>query len=236
MRTIVKLGDGGYQLNRSNENPPTTSGEATSRWSSFGYKDEVSGYLASAQYSLCAYSEIRHDLYQLEAHIEHVEPKSRNPLRTFDYTNLALNALSDGDLKIMDRDDVFGGHAKLSVYDASKFISPFDNDCDRYFAYLSTGKVEPVRKLTDVEKIKAQYTIDLLNLNSPYLVTARKKWLTEIDELFDKHIEDDMCLHQLASIDLVPAAERLSEFFTATRQRFGRIAEEVLAREAPELV
>ena len=54
MRSITKSGDGGYQLNRSHESPPATSEQATSRWSSFGYKADVTQCLLAEQYGLCA--------------------------------------------------------------------------------------------------------------------------------------------------------------------------------------
>lgn len=236
MRSITKIGDGCYQLNRSHQNPPTTSEQASSRWSSFGYKAEVTNHLLTEQYGLCAYSEIRPDQLGLGTHIEHVEPKGANPARTFDYSNLVLSALSSDDLKTIDKTEVFGGHAKLSQYNALLFISCLQTDCARYFVYLSNGKVEPARTLEPDKKNKALYTIDLLNLNSPYLVNQREKWIDELDELIDEHIQNDMSLPHLASIDLVPTNNKLSPFFSATRQRFGRIAEQLLANDAPKLV
>lgn len=207
MRAITKIGHGGYHLEASHVAPPTTPAEAKSRWSHFGYKNDVANYLAAEQFGLCAYSEVRPDLLGLGTHIEHLEPKSQNPLRTFDYKNLVLSALSSDDLHTMNRDDVFGGHAKLSEYDASLFVSCLQENCSTYFVYLSTGKVEPSRSLTSADHNKAQYTIDLLNLNSPYLVTQRKKWLDELDGLIDDHIENRMSLEHLASIDLIPTQQ-----------------------------
>jgi len=236
MRSITKIGTGGHQLARSHQTPPTSSGQATSRWRSFGYKADVSQYLLTEQYGLCAYSEIRPDQLGLDTHIEHVEPKSANPARTFDYSNLVLSALSSDDLKNIDRDEIFGGHAKLSEYDVQLFISCLQASCCRYFVYLSNGEIEPTRSLGQTEKDQAKYTIDLLNLNSPYLVNRRKSWLDELDELIDEHIRGEMPLPCLASIDLVPANDKLSHFFTATRQRFGNIAEQILAKDAPELL
>lgn len=163
MRTITKQGDGGYQLNRSHETPPTTSDQATSRWSSFGYKAEVTQHLLAEQYGLCAYSEVRPDQLGLDTHIEHVEPKSLNPLRTFDYSNLVLSALSSDDLKAIGKNEAFGGHIKLNQYDALLFVSCLQADCASFFVYLSNGKVEPARTLSQNENDKAQYTIDLLN-------------------------------------------------------------------------
>ncbi|MGF1869692.1 AAA family ATPase [Photobacterium indicum] len=49
-------------------------------------------------------------------------------------------------------------------------------------------------------------------------------------------IQKDMSLSHLASIDLVPTNNKLSPFFSATRQRFGCISEQVLTQDAPELL
>lgn len=236
MRYITKQRSGGYQLENAHANPPATAKQATNRWRSFNGKEVVTGNLLYAQYHLCAYSEVRPDLLNLGTHIEHVEPKSANPARTFDYSNLVLNALTDENLSQLNRADVFGGHAKLSVYDAALFISCLQPDCSKYFVYLSNGIVEPSKKLERIDQVRAQYTIDLLNLNSPYLVNLRLNWLDELDKLIDQHIQDDWCLQHLAAIDLVPAADKLSPFFTATRQRFGKVAEQILANQAPELL
>jgi uncharacterized protein (TIGR02646 family) len=236
MRAITKSGDGGYQLTRSHESPPVTSEQATSRWSSFGYKADVTQYLLAEQYGLCAYSEVRPDQLGLDTHIEHIEPKSANPARTFDYSNLVLSALSSDDLKTIAETEVFGGHAKLSQYDALLFVSCLQADCTRYFVYLSTGKIEPSHSLNTGEKAKAQHTIDLLNLNSPYLINLRERWVDELDHLIDQHIQSNMSLPHLAAIDLIPCNDKLSPFFTATRQRFGDIAEQLLATDAPELL
>ena len=236
MRYIPKNGDGGYRLNTANEIPPATKEQAQSRWKNFKHKLSVAKLLNIEQYGLCAYSELRCDLYALETHIEHIEPKSQVPQRTFDYQNLVLSALSSDDLHSMDRNDVFAGHAKLSGYDAELFISCLQVDCASSFVYLTNGQVEPNNKLTEQERNKTQYTIDLLNLNSPYLVTQRENWIDELDQLIDEHLENDMSLPDLAAIDLIPTSNKLSQFFTATRQRFGNIAEHVLAAHAPELL
>jgi uncharacterized protein (TIGR02646 family) len=236
MKSIIKKGNGGHHLEQANGNPPNTSTYATSRWRSFGHKAEVTRNLLSEQYGLCAYSELRHDQVGLGTHIEHIQPKSVFFELTFNYSNLVISALSSEDLATINRAEVFGGHAKLNRYDALLFISCLETDCARYFVYLSSGKVEPSLTLLENEKRQVQYTIDLLNLNSPYLTNQRKKWLDELDELIDEHIQNDMSLTHLASIDLMPANNKLSPFFTANRQRFGQIAEQLLANDAPELL
>lgn len=93
MRAITKQGAGGFHLSQSHRDPPTTPEQATSRWGSFAHKSPVMDRLLEEQYHLCCYSEFRPDQEGLGYHIEHVENKSQNPARTFDYTNLAASAL-----------------------------------------------------------------------------------------------------------------------------------------------
>ncbi len=236
MRFIRKRNTGGYHLEQAHTNPPQTAEQAESRWSSFGHKDTVTGFLQDEQYGLCAYTELRPDLVKLGTHIEHVQPKSSYPQRTFDFSNLVLCVLADTDLKSHAKADLFGGHAKLNAYDPALFISCLQNDCSRFFAYLSDGRVVPAANLSGSEARQAQYTIDLLNLNTPYLVNQRKNWLDELDTLIDQHLTEDQSLEDLAAIDLLPTSGKLSLFFTATRQRFTRIAEQLLQKHAPELL
>lgn len=246
MRYIRKQGDGGYHLEVANQQPPQHSEEATSRWRRFNHKQEVLQYLLQEQYQLCCYTELRADEHGLGYHIEHIENKSQAPQRTFDYTNLAASALASDRLRsFIDQQkeqnlpaDLFGGHAtgKQKAVDMQRFISPHQHDCARFFAYLSDGRVVPANDLDQQDKARAQYTIELLNLNSPFLQVERRKWWDELDQLLGEHLSKEMDLHCLASVDLVPIAHRLSPFFSLTRQFFGRIAEDVLNERAPELL
>lgn len=240
MRSVRKRGNGPFQLANAHSNPPTSKAAATSRWKSFKYATQVRGYLLEEQYGLCCYSEIRPDLLAVGLHIEHVENKSQHPQRTFDYLNLAACALdSEIDLKAFaaQNAEVFGGHAngKSKGVDIARFVSCHQPDCARFFTYLSNGRVVPADGLSPQEEDRAQYTIDLLNLNSPYLLVLRERWWDELETLFEQHIDQDMSLHCLAGIDMVPIGGNLSPFFSITRTIFGHIAEEVLERDAPHL-
>jgi uncharacterized protein (TIGR02646 family) len=246
MRHIRKQGDGGYHLNQAHQQPPQTAEQATRRWHSFSHKQQVLEYLLQEQYQLCCYSELRADEHGIGYHIEHVENKSQAPQRTFDYTNLAASALASDRLgSFLDQQeqrnlsaDLFGGHAqgKQESVDMQRFVSPHQPDCARFFAYLSDGRVVPAEGLNQQDRDRALYTIDLLNLNIPFLQVERRKWWDELDQLVDEHLSKAMDLHYLASVDLVPTAHRLSPFFTMTRQFFGRIAEDVLHQSAPQLL
>lgn len=239
MRRITKQGNGGNHLTQAHAHPPQTRVQATSSWRAFGYKADVTALLLEEQYQLCCYSEIRADSLGLGYHIEHVQPKSQYPQRTFDYQNLGASALnSSHDLKTFKAQklEIFGGHAKRSEYDPLLFVSCHQQDCARFFAYLSDGRVVPASNLNVQDTDKAKYTIDTLNLNSPYLVTQRQRWWNELDQLYEQHQIDNWSLEHLAAVDLVPSGNSLSQFFSLTRQFFGSIAEQVLHQQAPQLI
>ena len=239
MKAINKKGGGGYFLAKAHANPPQANIQATSRWSGYEHKEALRHNLLEEQFYLCCYSEIRADRLGLGYHIEHVQPKSSYPQRTFDYQNLAASSLdSKNDLGVFKAQgrEVFGGHAKRSEFDLDLFISCHQADCARYFAYLSDGRIVPAHALDQGDRAKAAYTISTLNLNSTFLVTERQRWWTELEKLYEQHQLDDWSIEHLACVDLVPTDNKLSQFFSLTRQFFGHVAEQVLQQYAPELV
>lgn len=242
MRSIKKFATPGlFHLEQAHCNPPQTADDAESRWRSFRKnKQAVLERLLEEQYQLCCYSELRADLEGLGYHIEHVKNKSQHPQHTFDYGNLAASALhSTEDLGTFRTQqlEIFGGHAsgKRQAVDMLLFISCHQPDCARFFAYLSDGRVVAAQCLEASEQAKATYTIELLNLNSPFLIVRRQRWWSELEILFEEHIAEDMNLECLAGIDLVPINQKLSPFFSLTRQFFGKIAEHTLQQHAPDL-
>lgn len=229
------------QLNISHQNPPLTAHDATTRWSSFGYKSSLCNYLLRRQYGLCCYSELRMDLIGYHYHIEHVENKSLAPGKTFDEDNLAASGLSSENVDKFQRAEVFGGHAagKQAGVDMTRFISCYrPGGCARFFVYLSDGRIVPAEGLPAEEKADAQYTIDLLNLNSGYLQNLRQQWWDELEEVYIEHQKKNWDIALLIGLDLVPDLNQKlpSPFFSLTRQFFGSAAEEVLRQSAPELV
>jgi uncharacterized protein (TIGR02646 family) len=240
MRPITKQGSGGCQLTTAHANPPQVAANATSRWRGHGHKGVLQQSLLDEQYYLCCYSEIRADQLALGYHIEHVQPKSAYPLRTFDYQNLAASALDSKvdlhEFKVQNF-EVFGGHAKQDKYDHSKFVSCHQSDCARFFAYLSDGRVVPAFNLkTPTDIAKADYTIQTLNLNSPYLRAMRELWWNELDDLFIEHQKKGWSIKHLIALDLIPSSGKLSRFFSITRNFFGSAAEQVLKQQASHLV
>lgn len=218
-------------LYKSQQKPPHTSAESSSRWHSFSHKPALLLALLDAQFYLCCYSELRADEEGLGYHIEHIENKSQNPPRTFDESNLAASALMSEDLRSpLVHGQLFGGHAKgkQAQVDMHRFISCRQPDCERYFAYLSNGRVVPARILSAEDRDRAQYTIDLLNLNSLYLVGRRRQWWLELETLLEEHTTKDWDVFYLAQVLLQPERNRLSRFFSLSRQFWGAVSTHIL--------
>ena len=179
---------------------------------------------------MCAYTELALEGFQYGYHIEHIEPKKINPARIFDYNNLVISALDSDSLTKFTKKDRFGGHYKQGDYDPNLFISPLMPNSERYFEYLSNGRIERAQSLTPKDRAKAIYTKDLLNLNAPFLVNSRRKWLMELeDEIARLLDDDDVALKQLAECELCDTSGRLRELHTAAKVRFGRLGDEVMA-------
>ena len=244
--TNVKL-----ELEIENGNP-TTSDEATRRWRNFNGKTELSRQLLRQQYGLCCYTELNLTDFALEqhmgTHVEHERPKSMFPNRTFDYGNLLLCSLTSEDLKHFPGQQQFGGHFKGSNFCAGSFVSPHQANCRDYFIYSSgSGEISPNLALPEDEQQKAQYTIDLLNLNAPFLRAERQQWLEEIEECLEPLIDsgDLQSIELLADTELTPAqrhdaklgytCDQLRKFHSAVRAVFGQLGEQVIQKHCPKM-
>ncbi|NOI41338.1 TIGR02646 family protein [Vibrio sp. 070316B] len=242
MRTIKKISPC-HALAERNKRPPTNHIKATKAWTRFRrHKPSVTRTCYQEQFGLCCYSEISLDNVfsirgldnaelsrALGTHIEHIEPKFRNPRKTFEYTNLILSAIDDPSKRNLLKVDVFGGHAKQRMYHATSFISPLLNNCSQYFHYEISGRVVPKASLpTQREKAKARLTIYILNLNSPILVEWRKVWLTELSKIIDE--SSIQALEHIAEAELGPTNNLLRPFHSAQKQMFGSIGTRVCAK------
>lgn len=215
-------------LHSKQRQKPTNKAEAERLWESDKLdKEKILSLLLWEQYYLCGYSEIRADEYELDYHIEHVENKSQNPPRTFDYENLLASAIHSKNLDKIPLKDRFGGHAigkmgRKEPIDMVKFISPFQKNCYKFFIYLSNGKILPHKDLDEDEQKKAEYTIDILNLNSPFLQIERKNEYEKLKKLLDEYDSSFEVLKNCIEIELVPRKHKLESFFSLKRQFFNQ--------------
>lgn len=245
MRHVKKIGLGTHALAAQNANPPSTATAATSRWAGFNGKAVLlNHHLLDEQYRLCCYSEVRADELGIGYHIEHVENKSQAPTKTFDYLNLAASAFdSETGLKeaSIQSWEIFGGHSSgkrgvIGPVNMGLFVSPHQPDCARYFTYTSDGEVSPGPKLTPYDMSRAMYTIDVLNLNSPFLVSLRRSWWDELDQHWQDHEQRQWDLECLISVDLLPTNGKLCQFFSLTMGFYKDAALALLQKEAPQLL
>jgi uncharacterized protein (TIGR02646 family) len=244
MRPILKQGQGSRRLRQKALNPPQTPEQATASWRAYGESQTLlREHLLPEQLGLCGYSEVDGNALGLGFHVEHVENKRQNPARTFDYGNLIASAFSSAEGLAQAKAqgvEVFGGQAsgkqgRPQPVDMAKFVSPLQRNCSQFFAYLSDGRITSTLGLSAADEARADYTIEVLNLNSPYLVSLRKNWWAELDALFDDHATRGWSLPDLAAVDLLPNGAHLSRFFSLTRQFFGPVAEGVLQNSSPAL-
>jgi uncharacterized protein (TIGR02646 family) len=234
MRAITK-GRPHWKLDRRNSHPPTTAEEAEAAWHNFrSGKEGTRNKCFEEQFGLCAYSEI--DLVDsgLGMHLDHVEPKSLNPLRTFDHNNLLLSAIDSDQLSRLAAQDVFGGHKRLNLYSVTDFINPLWRNSRDFFSYNSDGTISPASSLSQSDKDKAEYTINLLNLNAPLLVNRRRHWLEELEKEIGGLLHDWVAVQNFAEAELCATSGKLRQFHSAVRNIFGRLGEDVIRTNCPQ--
>lgn len=237
MRYIIKR-NADYFLSQQNKNKPNSPTAATKAWSRFNYKPATVKICLKEQFGLCCYSEISLDHFDIIGldgrcvsnntgyHLEHIEPKSRAPYRTFEHNNLAVSAISSSHLKTLDKKDVFGGHFKKRRYSDTSFISPLMKNAQDYFHFEISGKIVPKASLPNKrEKAKARLTIYILNLNAPILVHWRMTWITALSKIIAE--SDIEIIEQMAELELSPIGQHLRPFHTAQKQLFGKIGESI---------
>lgn len=155
MRTIAKDANGVDCLAQQPRNLP---------WAQFlGAPCHIeTGYsLRAEQHQLCCYCEQRAGAYS--SHIEHMVPRSVEPNRTYDYTNMA-SSCNGGTAA-----NQHCGHLKGQDYDATRFASPHAPVTVQLFRYLLDGTVEPAEDLDGNQWASADYMIRLLGLRCPSL-------------------------------------------------------------------
>ncbi len=118
------------------------------------FRMPLNDILRKEQKGLCAYCCSR--IESGKAHNEHIEPQHPGKYasnRSLDYGNIVASCNHPKTC----------GKRKGNDYDAKRFISPLDKDCEQKFHYYLDGFIDG-----------DSYTIDLLNLNAYELRNARK--------------------------------------------------------------
>lgn len=157
-------------------------------WKDFASESGIKKLLKEAlleeqENSCCPYCEIEISLNNSQ--IEHIKPKDKFPELLIDYDNLIACCLERKRC----------GNSKANKWE-ELFINPVTENPEDYFEYdIKTGKITPIFK--DGEKYeKAEYTIDLLNLNENRLCEIRKVFIIN----YTKNIETRKYLSNFPSL------------------------------------
>ncbi len=185
-------------------NPPDTTLAAKKAWRRSNKKD-IRKACYKQQHGLCAYTELSLEKSELGCHLEHIAPRSFYPERTFLPHNIVLSIMDDIKSGTLQPHEKFGGHHKSEEYSDDWFISPFNRNCAAFFEYQLNGLVQASAKLEESDRVKAERTISVLNLNAAYLVERRQNSL----ELIAK---------QLATLQAQTGSLRCSNDFKTTKQ------------------
>jgi uncharacterized protein (TIGR02646 family) len=169
--------------------------------------------LLGEQGALCAYT--GRAITDETSHVEHIKPQNKcAEWEDVEYRNVVACFPADGG----DTSYGYGAPIKGGWWDAAKFISPLEDDCERRFRFAWSGHIHPCSD--DHEAAKS--TIEVLKLNNEELRKLRK---ARIDGFFGfgaktktrpLSISEAKVAH--ANIDSVNATGHLQEFCFVLKQ------------------
>lgn len=154
-------------------------------------KDLIKQQILREQQYLCAYCEKKIE-NETDAHIEHLKPKSRYLEKCFDYNNLIIscNGNQCSDVNREDYEDNIHscGYPKDNYFDEEKFLNPVElTDVSDYYSYdIDEGCI----KASEKGPLKANYMINLLNLDNPCLNNGRKNAKNALLKVVRSHSKD----------------------------------------------
>ena len=164
--------------------------------------------LRQEQQGLCCYCEL--EVEDLDGHIEHMEPRSHNRARTYDYSNLAISCNGGHTEHCGHYKDNKSGHS----WDAGRFLPPHHPITSELFEYLFDGSVQETGRDTG----KASYLINYLGLDCARLTDRRRAHARNlIDTLGDQPDQElvDWLRGEYLQTD---ANDRLKQFYSLTKQ------------------
>ena len=200
--------------------------DSTKAWDNFRGKLEVQDCLIPVQKHLCSYceTELVRGNGGIGYHIEHIEPKSMNLSRTFDFSNLLISCFDSGYEvlpSVFDPQPISCGHAKKDEFNPLFFIKPTDQGCEGYFFYELDGRVVPNPELNDLNEIdRANYTIDILNLNCRRLLRERSDMILKGLNIVNDLLDNKKALSDFAELELTEINDKNQSYVTTRRQYF----------------
>ncbi|MCU0287357.1 MAG: TIGR02646 family protein [Acidobacteria bacterium] len=127
--------------------------------------------LENEQQEVCCYCEKSIPPHNIDSnsHIEHVRPRDKFPGLKNDYHNLVVSCQTPGRC----------GNAKGNKFN-DHFIVPTEENPGDYLTYFTNGEIRAINNNN-----KANVTIEMLNLNAPRLVGARRTLFIKLSSMRD---------------------------------------------------
>ena len=124
--------------------------------------------LQNEQFLLCAYCEKEIDATPERSNIDHFKTRNLFSQLTLSYNNLIVSCNTHERCSgYKDR------NIKLTDYE--KMIDPVIENPEDFFDYLLTGDIHPKKNLDQQNQEKAEFTINIFQLNNRGLLEERKK-------------------------------------------------------------
>ena len=161
-------------------------------WDDFSYseKSEIRYCLNKVQRGgFCAYCERRIDIQNSKkCIIEHFFPRSSHSALVFQWDNLFLSCLSGGQKNSSAMRDKSCGSYKDDSKNRHKneaILKPDIDETEKYFYYERFGRIEVAKYAPN--RLKAESTINRLNLNSLKLVQSRREVHKYVSDYFQEN-------------------------------------------------
>ena len=156
--------------------------------------------LQTEQYELCCYCEGLLNINSQDFHLEHIVPRNLDPNLVFNYNNILVSCDGKHFNELSDTSISSCGHRKDGYYDNTLFLNPvLVTNIENHFKYNNdTRQIKP----SDLDKIKATYTILLLNLNGNNNTLAQARIIAKnsIINLLKTIVNDDQKILTLKTL------------------------------------
>ena len=171
----------------------------------------VHNSLRQEQQGLCSYCEIQ--IRDNDDHIEHMEPRSQNQARTYDYANFTLSC-NGGAIEHCGHYKDDRAHNPDYAWDDTRFVPPHDPATAKLIQYLPDGSITP----TEENPGKATYLIGYLGLNCARLNYRRREHARNLINTLGDQPEQYLITWLRQDHLQVDANGRLNQFYSLSKQ------------------
>ena len=158
-----------------------------------GFKTELREYiLLEEQNMICAYCEQEIESDENSSNTDHFKTRNLFPKETLNYENLLVSCKNKSHCEYIK--DKF----RLNLSNYNKIINPVIEDPNSFFEYGIVGDILVKNGLTNLENVKAKFTIKVFELNNISLLKARRRVVDVLQSYKNQDFEVNEILHFLA--------------------------------------